>query len=360
LTAQDRSAQDAAVQAETPTEELARLLEDVESHRLRTLPFDELRGLARLYRGESARLSRLRDRGGDLDQIAQLNTLCVRAHAFLYSARRREGTRVSVWRGLTERLAESGPLITLAWAVMAIGAFIGFFLVRLDPTALYALMPSGLGYDPAQIDALYSSESARDHFFAREATSIAENAVFGSFLLSNNTRVGILAFATGVLGGLPTLLLQLYNGIMVGTIAAIFLHPEHALLFAAWILPHGVPELTAITLCSAGGFALGRAVAAPGRSTRSRALREAGPTALALLLASLPLFLAAAWIESFVRQSTLATAPRLGIAAAGALGLGAIGLLIRRRPAQDDQPLDWLDRILDTTPQADEPDQTAP
>ncbi len=360
LTAQDSGAQDATVREETPTEEFARLLDDVESHRLRALPFDELRRLARLYRGETARLSRLRDRGGDLDQIAQLNTLCVRAHAFLYSARRRETTRSSVWRGLTERLSKSGPLVTLAWTVMAIGAFIGFFLVRLDPTALYALMPSGFGYDPAQIDALYSSESARDHFFAREATSIAENAVFGSFLLSNNTRVGILAFATGVLGGLPTLLLQFYNGIMVGTIAAIFLHPEHALLFLAWILPHGVPELTAITLCSAAGFALGRAVAAPGRSTRSEALREAGPTALALMLASLPLFLAAAWIESFIRQSTLGTAPRLGIAAAGVLVLGAIGLLIRRQPSQDNQQIDWLDRLLDATPQRDSPNQTAP
>ena len=80
-------------------------------------------------------------------------------------------------------------------------------------------------------------------------------------------------------------------------------HGEHALLFLAWILPHGVPELTAINLCSAGGLALGRAVAAPGRRTRSEALRRAGPHALALAVASVPLFLAAAWIESFVREA---------------------------------------------------------
>ncbi len=34
--------------AETPAEELARLLDDAESHRLRALPFDDLRQLARL------------------------------------------------------------------------------------------------------------------------------------------------------------------------------------------------------------------------------------------------------------------------------------------------------------------------
>jgi hypothetical protein len=132
------------------------------------------------------------------------------------------------------------------------------------------------------------------------------------------------------------------------------------LLFAAWLLPHGVPELTAITLCSAAGFALGRAVAAPGRRSRSEALREAGPTALALLLASLPLFLAAAWIESFVRQSTLETAPRLGIAAAGVLVLGAIAFMIRRQPSQDHPQIDWLDRVLDATPARDAPNQAPP
>jgi uncharacterized membrane protein SpoIIM required for sporulation len=185
----------------------------------------------------------------------------------------------------------------------------------------------------------------RDLFFERESTPVSANVVFGSSLFSHNTRVGILAFATGVLAGIPTILLQLYNGIMLGTIGAIFLHGEHALLFLAWILPHGVPELTAISLCCAGGLALGRAVAAPGRLSRSEALRRAGPEALALGLVSLPLFFAAAWIESFVRESTLGTSPRLGIAAVAASVILALELMLRRSPRARPAPaLDWLDR----------------
>lgn len=331
---------------ETQAEELARLLDDAEGHRLRALPFDDLRRLARLYRGESARLARLRDRGGDLDRIGHLNSLCVRAHGFLYSARHRPSRTRSPWRFFVSALAGTGRMQALAWALMGIGAIVGYSLVTLDPGALYALMPASLGYDVAQIDALYRSSEARDLFLARESTSAAHNAMFGSYLFANNTRVGILAFATGVLFGLPTVLLQFYNGIMVGSISAIFIRGEHAVLFLAWILPHGVPELTAITLCSAAGFVLGRAVATPGRSTRAEALRHAGPSALALFASSVPLFFAAAWIESFIRESELGTAPRFAVAAAGVLILCAIGLLIRGLREEEPEPSDWLDELI--------------
>jgi uncharacterized membrane protein SpoIIM required for sporulation len=340
---------------ETPTEELARLLDEAEGHRVRALPFDDLRRIARLYRGESARLSRLRDRAGELYRIDHLNSLCVRSHGFRYSAgeRRRRGT--SLGRLMVSGLARTSDLRRLAWAIMGIGALLGYCLVRLDPSALYALMPSGLGYDVTQIDALYRSPEARALFFERESTSVSANAAFGSYLFSHNTRVGILAFATGALAGLPTLLLQLYNGIMIGTIGAIFLPGDHALLFLAWILPHAVPELTAITFCTAGGLTLGRAVAIPGRLSRGEALRKAGPDALVLAIASVPLFFAAAWIESFVRESALGTAPRFAIAALGAVLLLGLGFALRRAPTDHEtSESEWLDRLLERH----EPDAT--
>lgn len=350
------------VEGESTTEQFARLLDAAETNRLRGLAFDDLARLARLYRGEMSRLARLRDRGLDIDQIAHLNSLCVRAHGFLYDSK---GTRPSKPRSDAHRnvliqsarppsrlseiassLRASGPMLSLAWALMATGVVIGFSLVRLDPTALYALMPAGLGYDAAQIDALYASAAARDAFFEREATSTTANALFGASLFSHNTRVGILAFATGILAGIPTLLLQFYNGIMVGTIAAIFLHGEHAVDFLAWILPHAVPELTAISFCVAAGFVLGKAVALPGRKNRSEAVRDAAPSALLLVLCSIPLFLSAAAIESFVRESMLSTSARFSVAAVGAALLTGLTIMLQvfaRDSGTKDKPaLDWL------------------
>lgn len=342
-------AKPAIEQDETPSEELARLLDEAEGHRLRGLDFDSLRRIARLYRSESARLARLRDRGGDLDRVGHLNSLCVRAHGFLYSALpRTRPDAPSRARRLAAALRRTRDLRRLAWSILAIGAVLGFSLVRLDPTALYALMPSGLGYDVQQIDALHRSAEARARFFEPEATGVATQAVFGSYLFSHNTRVGLLAFATGALAGLPTLLLQLYNGIMVGTIAALFLQGEQALSFLAWILPHAVPELTAITLCCAAGLALGRAVALPGGRTRAEALQRAAPDALVLVLASLPLFLAAAWIESFIRESALGRTPRFAVAGAGLMLLVGIGLALRALDRAPTAPAsDWIDRLLE-------------
>jgi hypothetical protein len=68
---------------------------------------------------------------------------------------------------------------------------------------------------------------------------------------------------------------------------------------------------------------------------------------LALFASSVPLFFAAAWIESFVRESALGTTARFSVAAAGALVLFAIGLVIRRFRGDVSRAPDWLDELIE-------------
>lgn len=305
-------------QASQSLERFEELLARCDKLRTAGLPFDELQQLARLYREQSARLARLRDRDGDPDAIRYLNALCVRAYGFLYSGPvERKGWVAE----LPVALARTWRPQLLAWTLLALGVAIGASLASRDPSALYALLPAGFGYTPDRIDRLWSSADERGEFLAREEAEVAENALFGSALFTHNTRVGILSFATGILAGIPTALLQLYNGLVVGAFSALFLREPWAIEFLAWVLPHAVPELTAVTLCCAAGLLLGGAVAAPGRRSRSEALREAAGSALLLFAASLPLFLVAASVESFVRESALGTSPRLVLAAIFALVL---------------------------------------
>ena len=122
---------------------------------------------------------------------------------------------------------------------------------------------------------------------------------------------------------------------MLGSFAWIFLRDPAPWAFLAWILPHGIPELTAITLCAAGGLVLGDAVASPGRRGRRAALRAATDPALLLVGLALPLLALAAVMESFVRESALGTATRLAIAgcelALLLAGLWQLQRLARRR-----------------------------
>jgi uncharacterized membrane protein SpoIIM required for sporulation len=327
----------------------ARLLElldrsgQIRSHKL---SFDELRELGHLYRIHAAQLARLRDRDEDPEAIRHLNAVCVRAFAFLYASRAAPHARSpSVATRVLDTIAHTWRAQAAAWLLLVAGGLIGGVLGSRDPEALSALVPAGLGYSQAGLETLSRSHEARVQFFVREKTPTAHNAVFGAELFVHNTRVGLLAFATGILAAVPTILLQLYNGMMLGAIASIFLRDPWPLEFLAWILPHGIPELTAVTLCVAAGLVLGTAVAAPGRLGRREALRTAIDPALLLFGTSVPLFFIAGAVESFVRESKLGTTTRLAIAGAFALLLAAALTFSRHLARKRRVDTAWLDEL---------------
>jgi uncharacterized membrane protein SpoIIM required for sporulation len=112
---------------------------------------------------------------------------------------------------------------------------------------------------------------------------------------------------------------MLYNGMILGVFTAIHEQAGIDTEMWAWILPHAVTELFAIVLCGGIGFMFGLAVLAPGRQTRTEALRSAGREAGVTVLGVAGMLLLAAVIESYLRQSHLATAARFGFAAATAV-----------------------------------------
>ncbi len=329
------------------------LLTRAERLRARSLAFDELRELGRLYRLASSRLAHLRHRRGDPEATHHLNSLSVRAYTLLYASRATQPAPPSTLGArLAGALARTWQVQAAAWALLLLGALIGAGLALRDDQALYALVPDALGYSDAGLEGLAHSAELRREFLAREETPGAENALFGAALFSHNTQVGLLSFAAGILAGVPTVVLQVYNGVLVGAFASIFLRDPWPVEFAAWILPHGIPEFTAITLCAAAGLLLGQAVTSPGRSGRQRALRDALDPALLLIGSSLPLFALAAGVESFVRESQLSTATRLcvaaGFAALLAVALVAVRRLARRRQVE----LAWLRDLTTRGPDA--------
>ena len=328
------------------TKRFETLLDRCERVPLRGLPFDELRELGKLYRLHTSRLARLRERDEDPEAIRYLNALCVRAYTVLYGSSKGEETgQRSMVAGLADALGRTWQAQALAWILLLGGMLIGGVLAWREPESLYALIPSSLGYGSEDLDRLISSSSARSTFLQRSTPPASWNVAFGSYLFVHNTRVGLLSFATGVFAGVPTIVLQLYNGIAVGAFASIFLRDAHPLPFIAWILPHAIPELTAVTLCAAAGLLLGGAVAAPGRRSRAQALRESLQPALLLFTAAIPMFALAALVESFVRESHLNTSSRMAIAAslAAALAGGLFG--VRRLARRTEVDTRWLMQI---------------
>lgn len=309
------------------------------------LSLDELGQLARLYRLHATRLARLREQGEDPAAIHYLNALCARAHAHLLVPASPDATSSRPTAiGIGDALRGTSRALATAGALMLIGLVIGGTLVARDWRAIHLLFPcaSCMGYTPSRLDRLATSAEERAAFLEREEKPAGLNLFFGSALFTHNTRVGLLSFAAGILAGVPTILLMLYNGIVLGAFAAVFLRDPWPVDFLAWILPHGVPELSAIALCGAGGLVLGEAIAMPGRRGRRVAVQEAFRPALLLFAASVPLFMLAALAESFVRESTLGTVPRLAFAAiVTALLVAGLGMLWRLA-RRTDGDLGWV------------------
>lgn len=333
----------AANDARGELERLEALLDRCDRLRIRGLGFDELRELGRLYRRAAGRLARLRERSDDPEAIRYLNAVCVRAYGHLaLSMPEDTGDDRPLRARLGPALASTWSAQLAAWALLALGITVGAALFANDPAAVHALMPPSLGHSPAGLDALIASSEARRAFLAPEATPVAHNVLFGSMLFARNTQVGLLAFATGALAAIPTVLLAVYNGILLGAFAAVFFQDGVPVAFLAWILPHGIPEFTAIALCIAGGLVLGRSVMEPGRRSRTAALAQASRPAVLLFAASLPFFLAAALIESFVRESALGVPARLVVAACMAALVAACLLATRALGRPDPPDASWI------------------
>ncbi len=322
---------------------LEALLDHAEGSSAR-ISFDDLRRLAHLYRLASAQLAVLRSRGNDPEALRYLNALCVRAYTHLQLAPPRREAQVGrfYFARFPATLAATAWLQGLVALVLLAGALTGATIVAQNPANLYAAIPSAM-YPADDLERLVSSPAERSRFLARTPVAFAIKSIFSASLFVHNTSIGFLAFATGILGGIPTIILVFYNGITLGAFAWIFSRDSAWPIFWAWLLPHAIPELLAITLCSTAGLLVARAVLAPGRRGIQAALRESATPALELVAASVPLFIVAAAVESFLRQSSVSTGVRF---AASAIAVASIAIyvwyvqrLASRRSALD---LGWL------------------
>ena len=284
---------------------------------IRKMTPEQLIRLAVLYRQTTIHLSQVTTRSTDDRLQLYLNGLVSSAHSLIYLP-----PRTSIWQGAVTFIVEGFARIIarnfrfhlISATLLFGGAFLAYFASLHDPLAAYALMPANDIRQPGATkeQLLEVLRSGRDQGGGMKF-------LFASFLFTHNLKVGILALGTGVLAGVPTVLLMVFNGMILGTFAAIHHQAGIHVEFWAWILPHGVTELGAIVLCGGVGLLLGQSVVSPGLLTRAESLRRAGVEAGATCLGVAAMLVAAAIIESYLRQSHLSTAVRLIFAGASAV-----------------------------------------
>jgi uncharacterized membrane protein SpoIIM required for sporulation len=138
------------------------------------------------------------------------------------------------------------------------------------------------------------------------ASYYSENpsVLFFSRVTTNNIQVSVLAYGLGALAVVPGAFILFQNGAALGTVAGLFLQRgEFWSVFMVYVLPHGLLELTAITLAGAAGLRVGWAVFVPGDRSRPEALGDEGRRSVTIVLGTALAFLVAGLIEGFVTGS---------------------------------------------------------
>jgi uncharacterized membrane protein SpoIIM required for sporulation len=294
--------------------ELEALVVRVEKGGFTALGADELMRLPLLYRTALSSLSVARAISLDRNVVAYLESLCVRALPCVYGPKR--SFREAVGGFVTSRFPQTvramrGP-IAVAAICLVLGAVTGYVLTAAEPELFSAFVDPmyASGREPGA-----SREVLRSALYGGGDEAASGLSAFSAFLFTHNAQIGILAFALGFLLGLPVFVLMFLNGGTMGAFAALYGSEGLGTELWAWLLPHGVTELTAVVLCGAAGLALARGVLFPGERTRLDALAAEGRQAGVLVVGAVAMFLIAGLIEGIFRQRVQDVGVRYGVAA---------------------------------------------
>ncbi len=185
--------------------------------------------------------------------------------------------------------------IDLSFTVFAVAILIGILSSENDPQ--FALAILGEEY------IIQTEENIRNGIPMGVYQSLESTDMF-FYITLNNIRVALTTYVLGIFIGVGTIMILLSNGVMVGTFQHYFV--DHDLLQESFltIWMHGAFEISAIVIAGGAGLALGRGLLFPGTLPRMLSFRLSARRSIKIMLGLIPVFIGAAFIESFITRLT--------------------------------------------------------
>jgi uncharacterized membrane protein SpoIIM required for sporulation len=291
--------------------ELEDLIALADRHGVRSLTASQMARLPHLYRATLSSLSVARSISLDQAVVQYLESLVGRAYFVVYGTR--QSLRSQLWDFLAWRwpqaVRDRWRALSLSIVLMGVGGVVAFLMTRDNMDYYYTFVG-----DMAQGRTPASSTSELRGGLYDEASVSSVLGTFAAQLFSHNARIGILAFALGFVVGLPTAFLLFYNGLVLGSFAALYASRGLSIDLWGWLLPHGVTELLAVILCGAGGFTIAAAIAFPGVKSRLENLRDHGRDAARIVIGCVVMLFIAGIIEGVFRQTVTSVPARYAVA----------------------------------------------
>lgn len=291
------------------------LLERARRRGLAKLPEQDVSRFAALYRETAADLARARTYGASDLLLYSLERWVGAGHNLLYRPADPSWRAFRAWlaAGFPSLVRRRWQPIALATILLALPAIITWSAVREEPTRAFALLPANM--------IARAEEAPQREAAGGEYVEIPEvfMPVMASSIIANNIQVTFLAFSGGILAGLGTLAILVFNGVHLGGVAGLF--ASHGASWQLWsfVLPHGIIELTAICIAGGAGLWLGSGIILPGRLTRREAVIRRGREVVSLMAGVIMLLIVAGMIEGFISPAQIPRALKLLFAIAFAL-----------------------------------------
>jgi len=284
---------------------LEELLERTNNKGFKSLSRFELQELSLLYRQIAADLAALREDRGSVHFARYLNQLLARAHNTIYSAHRASpAAMVEYFRYAYPRIFRQNLSYCLAAFFIFLGsAIVGVALTYHDPDFKVKIL------GPQMVETI-----ERHEMWTHSIVGI--KPVASSAIMTNNLGVAFMSFAAGITGGIGTIYMMIFNGLLIGVIGTACWFSGMSLQLWSFVAPHGVLELPAIFIAGGAGLRLANGLLFPGFLPRGESVARAGTEAVKLLLGTIPILMIAGVIEAFVSPTGLAVPLKFGMAAA--------------------------------------------
>lgn len=287
---------------ETQWQDFERVINSIEAAGRKHKPkAEDLTDFPLRYRQLCQQLALARDRDYAAYIIDRLNKLVLSGHQFLYES------RAGIWSNILQAAMHRFPRqvrrdARLFWlsVLLMFGPALGVGLAVVEqPDFIYTIL------EPAMVDefeAMYDPDAERFGVDAKRASD-DDFEMFG-FYIRNNIGVGFRTFAGGLLFGIGAAVLLVFNGVYFGAVAGHVTVTGSGDPFWSFVVGHGAFELTAIVLAGMAGLKLGFSLIAPGRLSRSRALREAAKASMEVVYGMIVMLVLAAFVEAFWSSTT--------------------------------------------------------
>lgn len=256
---------------------------------IKKLSIEEINDFLRLFKLASHHLAYAKTHYKDGQTIFYLNNLVSQCNTYVYTM-----PKPDIIDGVKKLLREYPNIIrkyrNYVWAafgIFLIGAVMSFAMVYFKPDYATLFLEKSL------IKGVTEGTSGNG------VSSSWDYPLMSSYIMTNNIMVAFRAFVLGATLGIGTAYILFYNGLMLGSLTALFYLYGDTVKYWSLILPHGVMELSAIFISGAAGFMIAKSILVPGQLKRSHSLIYGAKQALNLIGGVVIMLIIAGIIEGF-------------------------------------------------------------